>query len=201
MLIGDAVQGHGMDIGSRLSCVFCIHDDLSVAIQVKKWPEGRIDELGEMGMLISISDSTTIKCPCCSKGCPVEPIKGIANDGTEYYEVLCEKEGSNDVDPFYLKQWQITEMIRECLPKTKKKRKRKSSSELSERETEVYQIVIVNGKTQKQAAIELKCTPQNISKHLKNAEKKMAAMSSRSVSTERAQDLPHDKRGQETIER
>ncbi len=91
------------------------------AYEVKKWPDGRIDELDEMGMLISIPDATTIKCPCCSKGCSVEPVKGIANDGTEFCEVLCEKEGSSDVEPFYLKQWQITEKIRKYLPKTKKK--------------------------------------------------------------------------------
>ncbi len=81
-----------------------------------------------------------------------------------------------------------------------KKRKRKSSSELSERETEVYRMIHVENKTQQQAALELNCSPQNISKHLLSAEKKLAAKNSRSVSTEKAQDLPHDKRGQEIIE-
>ena len=85
-------------------------------------------------------------------------------------------------------------------PKAKKKRKRSASSELSPRETQVYQMVHLAKKTQQQAAIELGCTPQNISKHLTNAEKKMAAKESRSISTEKAQDLPHDKRGQEIIE-
>ncbi len=85
-------------------------------------------------------------------------------------------------------------------PKTKKKRKRKASSELSKRETEVYRMVHAEGKTQQQAALELNCSPQNISKHLLSAEKKLAAKNSRSVSTEKAQDLPHDKRGQEIIE-
>ena len=152
-------------------------------------------------MLISISDAITIKCPCCSKGCPVEPVKGIANDGTEYYEVLCDKEGSNDVDPFYFKQWEITDKIKMYLPKTKKKRNRRASSELSPPEEEIYRMVHAEGKTQQQAAIELGCSPQNISKHLHNAEVKIAAKISRSVSTERAQDIPHDKRGQENIEK
>lgn len=169
--------------------------------EVKDWTDGRLDKLIEMGMLISISDATTIKCPGCSKGCPVEPVKGTANDGTVYYEVMCEIEGSFDVEPFYLKRWQITEKIRKYLPNAKKKRKRKASSELSPRETEVYQMVHGEGKTQRQAAVEIGCSPQNISKHLHNAEKKIAAKSSRSVSTERAQDLPHDKRGQESIEK
>ena len=92
--------------------------NIIAAYEVKRWPAGRLDKLIAMGMLISISDATTIKCPCCSKGCPVEPVKGTANDGTVYYEVLCEKEGSCDVDPFYLKRWQITENIRKYLPKT-----------------------------------------------------------------------------------
>jgi RNA polymerase sigma factor (sigma-70 family) len=81
-----------------------------------------------------------------------------------------------------------------------KRRKRNASSELSPRETQVYRMIHVEDKTQQQAAIELGCTPQNVSKHLRAAEKKMAATNSRSVSTEKAQDLPHDKRGQEIVE-
>ena len=77
------------------------------AYELKEWPAGRLDKLIEMGMLISIADATIIKCPCCYKGCSVEPVKGVDNDGTEYYEVLCEKEGSCDIEPFYLKQWEI----------------------------------------------------------------------------------------------
>jgi len=95
---------------------------------------------------------------------------------------------------------QVPDKAAKQTPKTKKKRKRKASSELSERETEVYRMVHAEGKTQQQAALELDCSPQNVSKHLKNAEKKISAKTSRSVSTEKAQDLPHDKRGQEIIE-
>jgi DNA-binding CsgD family transcriptional regulator len=87
----------------------------------------------------------------------------------------------------------------EQTPKAKR-RKRNASSKLSRRETQVYRMIHVENKTQQQTAIELECTPQNVSKHLRNAEKKMAAMNSRSVSTEKAQDLPHDKRGQDIIE-
>ena len=87
--------------------------------EVKDWPDGRLDELIEMGLLTALADATTIKCPCCSKGCPVEPVKGVANDGTVYYEVLCEKEGSCDVDPFYLKQLQISEKIRKYAKRKK----------------------------------------------------------------------------------
>jgi len=175
--------------------------NIMAAYEVKRWPAGRLDRLIEMGMLISISDATIIKCPCCSKGCPIEPVKGTANDGTVYYEVLCEIEGSRDIDPFYLKQWQITDKIEKYLPKAKKKRKRKASSELSPPETEVYRMVHAEGKTPKQVAIVIGCSSQNIYKHLRNAEAKIVAKSSRSVSTERAQDLPHDKRGQENIEK
>ena len=89
------------------------------AYEVKDWPDGRLDKLIEMGMLISISNATTIKCPGCSKGCPVEPVKGTANDGTVYYEVMCEIEGSIDIEPFYLKRWQITEKIRKYAKKKK----------------------------------------------------------------------------------
>ncbi|MBW8016251.1 MAG: helix-turn-helix transcriptional regulator [Planctomycetes bacterium] len=174
--------------------------NIIAAYEVKRWPEGRLDELVDMGMLISIENATTIKCPCCSKGCPVEPIRGTANDGTVYYEVLCTKEGSSDVDPFYLKQWQITKKIRRFLPKTLKRRKRKASPDLSQRETDIYRMVYAENKTPMEVAITFKCTAQNIYKHLHNAEKKLAAKNSRSISTERSQDLPHDKRGQESIE-
>lgn len=97
-----------------------------------------------------------------------------------------------------VKKWQKTDKPKKQLHKAKKKRN--ASSELSPRETQVYRMIHVENKTQQQAAIELGCTPQNVSKHLRNAEKKMAAMNSRSVSTEKAQDLPHDKRGQEIVE-
>lgn len=96
-------------------------------------------------------------------------------------------------------KWQGSDKTVKQTPKVKK-HKCKSSSKLSERETEVYRMVHAEGKTQQQAALELNCSRQNISRHLNNAEKKIAAKTSRSVSTEKAQDLPHDKRGQEIIE-
>ncbi len=90
------------------------------AYEVKRWPAGRLEELIELGELIQIEDATSIKCPACSRGCSVEPVRGVNNDGTEYCEVMCTEEGSPDIDPFYLKQWQLTEKIRTHLPKTKK---------------------------------------------------------------------------------
>jgi hypothetical protein len=55
------------------------------------------------------------------------------------------------------------------------------------------------GKTQQQAAIEMGCTPQNVSKLLKKADVKMKAKNSRSINLDKAQQLPKDKRGQTNI--
>jgi len=77
-----------------------------------------------------------------------------------------------------------------------KKRKRKISSELTKAEREVFQLVHIQGKTPKQAAIEMRCTKQNVSQLLKKAEMKIKAQQSRSISLTKAQKLPEDKRGQ-----
>lgn len=82
-------------------------------------------------------------------------------------------------------------------PRARKQRTRASSSLLSTREQSIWAMVHVQGKTVSQAAIELDCTPQNISKHLKNAERKMKAQQSRSVQTD--SQLPQDSRGQVSI--
>jgi DNA-binding CsgD family transcriptional regulator len=80
-----------------------------------------------------------------------------------------------------------------------KRRKRLISSELSKRQQEVFRLIRVEGKTPKQAAIEMQCSSQNISKLLKKAEAKVEAQQSRSVNLAKAQPLPKDRRGQENI--
>lgn len=77
------------------------------------------------------------------------------------------------------------------------RRTQPASSSLSTREQRIWAMVHVQGKSLGQAAIELKCSRQNISKHLKNAEAKMKAISSRSVAT--GLQFPHDNRGQAGI--
>jgi DNA-binding CsgD family transcriptional regulator len=167
------------------------------AYETERWPIGRLDELAEMGYLKPLPDARAIRCPACSILCSgVEPIKEIANDGTESYMVLCEKEGCLDIDPFYLKQWKITEKIKD-LPKKPKKRTRRASSELSKRETQVYTMIHTRGITQTQAAIEFGCTVQNIWKHLQKAEKKLKAKAAtKSINQNQTRKLPEDKRGQ-----
>ncbi|MGA2172610.1 MAG: sigma factor-like helix-turn-helix DNA-binding protein [Sedimentisphaerales bacterium] len=80
-----------------------------------------------------------------------------------------------------------------------KRRKRRISSELSKRQQEVFRLIRVEGKTPKQAAIEMQCSSQNISKLLKKAEAKVEAQQSRSVNLAKAQPLPKDSRGQENL--
>lgn len=77
-----------------------------------------------------------------------------------------------------------------------RKRRRRVSSELTRREKEVYTLVHLRGKTSRQAAIEMRCTPQNVSQLLKKAEEKIKAQTSRSISSKQVQKLPEDKRGQ-----
>jgi predicted DNA-binding protein (UPF0251 family) len=83
--------------------------------------------------------------------------------------------------------------------KKTKKRNIKVSSDLTPKETEVFTLIHVQRKTQQQAAIEMRCSPQNISKLLKKAETKMKAQHSRSINLNKAQKLPEDRRGQTNI--
>jgi DNA-binding CsgD family transcriptional regulator len=73
---------------------------------------------------------------------------------------------------------------------------RKASSALSQKEQQAWASVHVQGKTITQTAIEFSCTPQNISKHLNNAQRKIKAQQSRSANTSHR--LPKDNRGQVT---
>lgn len=171
------------------------------AYETESWHSGRLDELIETGYLKPLPDAKTIRCPACYRHCRgIEPIREIANDGTESYMVLCEKEGCRDIDPFYLKRWEITEKIKSTIQKTKKKRSRRASSELSEREKEVYSMIHLRSITQSQAAIELGCSVQNIWKHLQNAEKKLKAKAAtKSINQSQIHRLPEDNRGQVNV--
>jgi DNA-directed RNA polymerase specialized sigma24 family protein len=83
----------------------------------------------------------------------------------------------------------------QCQP-TRRQKHRKTSSTLSQKEQQVWAAVHVQGKTLTQTAIEFSCTPQNISKHLHNAQRKIKAQQSRSVNSRCP--LPEDSRGQLT---
>ena len=160
-------------------------------------------------LFLGYSDETI--CSECIKGSCTVPVKrAVYPDGRNMALYRCpdpDHGGRFEIKLEKLRYWRInTETLRQMgyLTAAKKgstkKRKRRASSELSPRETEVYRMTHVEGKTPKEIALILKCTDKNIYKHLGNAEKKLKAKTSRSVSTERAQDLPHDNRGQENLE-
>lgn len=106
--------------------------------------------------------------------------------------------GRIEIDLDRLRRWRISESkLRELGGFKKKiKRVRRKSSLPTRRQQEVYRLIHVEGKTPSQAAYELGCSPQNISKLLKKAEMKLALGRSRSISLSKAQRLPEDKRGQ-----
>jgi len=79
------------------------------------------------------------------------------------------------------------------------KMKRRVSSELTPRQQEAYTLVHVGGKTPQQAAIEMRCTAQNVYKLLGQAEAKVKAKQARSIDHGKAQKIPTDKRGQPLI--
>jgi DNA-binding CsgD family transcriptional regulator len=173
--------------------------DIIAAYEVKKWPNGRLEEFVEMGVLASISKATQIKCPCCYRRCPIEPIQETSPDGTIHYEVLCEKEGSRDISPFYMEQWQITEKIKDHVSPGTKIRKRLASSKLSKIEQQVYSMIHVQGKNVSEAALEMNCSVQNIYKHERNAQKKLEAQNSSTRSVSAYNNLPQDNRGQVNV--
>ena len=76
--------------------------------------------------------------------------------------------------------------------KATKKRRPRESADLTKKQLDAYTSVIVRGRTQKQAAIEMGCSKQNVSKLLIEAEAKVKALQSRSVNSRRR--LPTDKR-------
>jgi hypothetical protein len=64
---------------------------------------------------------------------------------------------------------------------------------------QVYQMIHISKMTISQAAYELQCSPQNITKLLKIAEQKVNLQTSRSVGKNKMHKLPEDNRGQALI--
>jgi len=85
------------------------------------------------------------------------------------------------------------------LGSTKKKRRRRKSSQPTARQLEAFSLVHVRGLTFRQAAIEMGCTPQNVSKLLRIAEEKVRADSSRSINFSKTRRLPTGKDGESLI--
>jgi DNA-binding CsgD family transcriptional regulator len=178
------------------------------ADEMVDWPDGKLDELVSAGILTEIGHSKGVVCDQCEENCYIEPtIRTYQQNGkTKTIGVfVCTRNpdiGRFIVDLDRLRQWRISVEKLEHLGYTKKKSKKRNikvSSDLTPKETEVFTLIHVNKKTQQQAAIEMRCTPQNVSKLLKKAEAKMKARNSRSINLSKAQKLPEDKRGQTSI--
>jgi len=180
--------------------------DTVSADEMAGWPEGKLDELVKTGVLEEIRPSKGVVCDVCEENCFIEPdVRTNPSTGLSTGVFFCTGNpdiGRIEVDLNRLKQWKISGEKLEALGYTRKKRKqrkRKVSSELTLKETEVFALIHVRKKTQQQAAIEMGCTPQNISNLLKKAETKMKAQNSRSINFSKAQKLPEDRRGQTNI--
>lgn len=180
--------------------------DIISADETADWPTGKLDKLVEAGVLVEIEHSKGVICRECEENCFIEPdIRTIPDTGEATSAFVCPRNpdiGRIEIDLDKLKRWKIDrEKLRELgfFKKKIKKRKRKVSSELTPKETEVFTLIHVQNKTQQQAAIEMSCTLQNISKLLKKAEAKIKAKNSRSINLKQAQNLPKDRRGQTNI--
>jgi len=177
--------------------------DIITADEIAGWPDVRLNELVCKGILTEIEHATGIVCDQCEESCYIEPTIRTYADGSKTVGVfVCTRNpdiGRITVDLNRLRLWRICkDKLKEMgfLQNKTKKRKRKISSELTKAEREVFQLVHIQGKTPKQAAIEMRCTKQNVSQLLKKAEMKIKAQQSRSISLTKAQKLPEDKRGQ-----
>lgn len=85
------------------------NSNLISADEAAGWPNGRLDELIEMGVLIPTHRATSIRCPGCSERCPVKPTIETGTDGQVYIEVVCRQEGKTiEISPDSLKQWRIS---------------------------------------------------------------------------------------------
>lgn len=180
--------------------------DIVTGDEMRDWPDGKLNELVVAGILTEIEPANGIVCDECEENCYIEPdIRAIPDTGTTIGVFVCPQNpdiGRFEVDLSRLRQWRINKDKLETLgllKKNVKKRMRKISSELTKRENEAYQLVHIGGKTPKQAAIEMRCSPQNISNLLKKAEAKVNARQSRSVNLAKAYPLPKDRRGQTNI--
>ena len=180
--------------------------DIIRADETKDWPEGKLDELIKTGVLTEIQHSKGVVCDECEENCFIEPdIRTNPDTGNATGVFICTRNpdiGRIEVDLNRLRQWKISGEKLEALGYTKRKTKKRNikvSSDLTPKETEVFTLIHVKKKTQQQAAIEMGCTPQNVSKLLKKAETKMKARNSRSINLSKAQKLPEDRRGQTNI--
>lgn len=176
------------------------------ADEVADWPGGKLDELVNSGVLKETQCSSGVVCQQCDENCFIEPdIRTNPNTGEVLGVFVCTRNpdiGRIEIDLERLRQWRIDrDKLKDLgfLKKIVKRKKRKISSELTPRETEAYSLVFANDKTQLQAAMEMRCTSQNVSKLLKKAEAKIKLKNSRSVNFDKTQKLPEDKRGQVTI--
>ncbi|HUW19442.1 MAG TPA: hypothetical protein VMW16_09080 [Sedimentisphaerales bacterium] len=180
--------------------------EIITADETKDWPTGKLDELVEAGVLVEIEHAKGLVCDECEENCFIEPnIRTNPNTGVATGVSVCTRNpdiGRIEVDLNRLRQWKISGEKLEALGYTKRKTKRRNikvSSDLTPKETEVFTLINVKRKTQQQAAIEMRCSPQNVSNLLKKAEAKMKARNSRSINLSKAQKLPEDRRGQTNI--
>ncbi|MFC1792735.1 hypothetical protein ACFL3Q_04030 [Planctomycetota bacterium] len=179
------------------------NSEIITADETKNWPTGKLDELLEAGILAEIQHSKGVICNECEENCFIEPdIRTNPDTGKATGIFVCTRNpdiGRIEVDLNRLRQWKISgEKLGDLgyVKKKIRKRKKKISSDLTPKETEVWTLIYVNNKTQQQAAIEMQCTPQNVSKLLKKADAKMKAQNSRSINWSKTQKLPEDNRGQ-----
>jgi len=180
--------------------------EIITADELAGWPEGKLAELVAEGILSEIQPASGVVCDQCEENCFIEPdMRTNPNTGKTTGIFICTQNpdiGRIEVDLDRLRQWKINSEKLEALGYTKKilkKRKRKVSSALTPKETEVFALIHVRKIPQQQAAIEMGCTPQNVSKLLIKAEAKMKARNSRSINLSKAQKLPEDRRGQTNI--
>ncbi len=176
--------------------------DVITGDEVRDWPDGRLEELLAEGILQEIEPGTTVVCDQCDERCSIEPQRQTDLLTAKTIGVhICMREeagGRIEIDLDRLRRWSISESkLRELgLLRKKVKRVRRKSSQPTRREQEAYRLIHAEGKTLAQAAYELRCSPQNISKLLKKAEMKLGLGRSRSISLSKAQKLPEDRRGQ-----
>lgn len=81
--------------------------DTIVAYEVQRWPEGRLKQFVEIGLLRPLPDADEIRCPGCSKRCLVEPLKTTLPNGEPYAEYLCGKEGLVEIPAFLFQRWEV----------------------------------------------------------------------------------------------
>jgi hypothetical protein len=180
--------------------------DVVTGDEIRDWPDGRLEELLAEGVLQEIEHGTTVVCDQCDERCSIEPQRRPDRQTGRTIGVhICMHEeagGRIEIDLDRLRQWRISKSKLKELGYLRKetKRVRRKSSQPTRREQEVYGLIHVEGKTPSQAAYELGCTSQNISKLLKKAEIKLSLGKSRSVSLSKARKLPEDNRGQVAIE-